>query len=110
MIERRNRLLGLSAPKEKDKPAPIAKKSEKTKVNDKAYKKIVAELFLTSKMCEIKSPVCTKIAQGLHHMKKRGIHLFNKEFLKRSCNACNSFIEANVDWGMEHGFILSKFN
>lgn len=89
---------------------PIDKKSAKTKVSDKEYKKIVSQYFAASNKCEILSPVCTKIMEGLHHMKKRGEFLMDKRFLKRSCNACNSFLEANTDWGIENGFILSKFN
>lgn len=85
-------------------------KSDKKKITDKEYKKIVSQYFSISNKCEIHSPVCTKIMEGLHHMKKRGEFLMDKRFLKRSCNACNSFLEANTDWGIENGFILSKFN
>lgn len=89
----------------------IPTKSKVMTENHKEYKKIVIEMLLKSKRCEINAPdVCSKIAQGLHHMKKRGEFLLDKRFLKRSCNNCNSFLEANTDWGIEHGFILSKFN
>lgn len=88
----------------------IPKKSKSFKITDKEYKKLVVEFALKSKRCEIHSPVCSKIMEGLHHMKKRGEFLLDKRFLKRSCNNCNSFLEANTDWGIEHGFILSKFN
>lgn len=93
--------------------APVTRipaKSKSMTINHKEYKKIVIEMLLKSKKCEIHSPVCTKIAQGLHHMKKRGAFLLDKRFLKRSCNNCNSYLENNTDWGIEHGFILSKFN
>ena len=88
----------------------IATKSKSMTINHKEYRKIVIEMLLKSKKCEIHSPVCSKIAQGLHHMKKRGEFLLDKRFLKRACNNCNSFLEQNTDWGIEHGFILSKFN
>lgn len=88
----------------------ISKKSETFKINDKEYRKLVIEFALKSKKCQIHSPVCTKLMEGLHHKKKRGEFLLDKRFLLRSCNACNDFLEANTDWGIEHGFILSKFN
>lgn len=110
MLKRREKMMGISQPIEKMKIKSIKKKSEKTKLTDKEYKKIVSQYFAQSNKCEIHSPVCSKIMEGLHHLKKRGEFLMDKRFLKRSCNACNSFLEANTDWGIENGFILSKFN
>lgn len=110
ILERRRKMLGLSEPKEDKKPAkinPVAKKREKLQ---KEYRKVVKEMLAKDGRCEIHSPVCTGKAEGLHHIVKRSVkNLMKPENLKRSCNACNSFIEANVDWAQEHGFVKSKF-
>jgi hypothetical protein len=89
-------------------PKKINRESEQRKKDNKEYKKIVIEKMLQSKNCEIKSPVCTKRAEGLHHMKKRGAELLNKKYLKRSCNPCNQYLEEHPNWGKEKGFIISK--
>ena len=100
-----------TAPKQEPKdPKPIAKKSAKRKVEDKVYKKIVAEFFLISKFCEVLSPICTKIAQGLNHKRKRSPKTWlDKENLERCCNACQTYIEENPDWAVEHGHAVSRF-
>lgn len=88
----------------------IAQKSKVMTVNHAAYKKIVIEMLLKSKRCEIHSPVCSKVAQGLHHMRRRGEFLLDKKYLKRACNNCNSYIEQYPEWAIEHGFTLTKFS
>lgn len=77
-------------------------------VDKKEYKKIVKEMLSENSRCELKTPVCTGIAQGLHHQKKRGMNLLNKKFLKRSCNPCNLYVEEHPDYAMEHGLSISK--
>jgi len=88
----------------------IAAKSKTMTINHKEYKKIVVEMLLVSNKCEINSDVCTHTAQGLHHMRGRGEFLLDKRYLKRACNACNSFIESNPDWATENGFLLTRFS
>lgn len=90
-------------------PAPPSKKSDVRKEEEKLYKKIVKDMAAVSNKCEIKSPVCTKIMEGLHHMKKRGANYLNKKFLKRSCNPCNHYIEEHPGWAKENGHSVSKF-
>jgi hypothetical protein len=99
-------------PKEKPLPKPIAKKSKKRQTEEREYKMIVAEKFLESGECELKVPgVCTRKAQGLHHLKKRtGKNYLDKEFLKRACNACNRFCETHPTEAKQMGLVLSKFN
>lgn len=89
---------------------PIAKKSKSMTINHKEYKKIVIEMLLKSKKCEIHSPVCSKIAQGLHHVRKRGEFLLDRRYLKRACNNCNNYCEQYPEWAIEHGFSLTKFS
>lgn len=90
-------------------PKGLNKVADKRKEEDKEYKKIVAQMASTGKKCEIKSPVCTKVMEGLHHMKKRGKHYLDRKFLKRSCNPCNRYLEEHPDWAMENGHSVSKF-
>lgn len=108
--ERRAKMLGLAPEKEEKKPVKIKPFSKKREIKQREYRKLVDELLKKDGRCEINSPVCTKKAQGLHHVVKRSAkNLTDLKNLKRSCNACNDFLEANPDWGAEHGFIISKF-
>lgn len=72
---------------------PLAKRSEKMKVEMKDYKKIVVEMLTESNRCELSTPVCVQIANGLHHKKRRGANLLNKKYLMRACNPCNTYVE-----------------
>ncbi len=95
-------------PELKDKS--IAGKSEKRIKEDKEYKRIVKELMAKSKKCEVCSPVCTQVAQGLHHKQKRSPkNLLNKENLMRACNPCNLWIEENPVESEKLGLTISRF-
>ena len=60
--------------------------------------------------CELKSPVCTGRAQGWDHQQKSTpANRLVRENLKRSCNACNSFKEQNLQWAIANGFHVSRF-
>jgi len=88
----------------------IKPKSEKRTESDKEYSKIVAELLKKSPMCKVKSPVCTKKAQGAHHKQKRSPKNINdKKNLIECCNMCNNYIEEHPDWATENGFSISRF-
>lgn len=92
------------------KPVPVKKVSAKRKVVDKEYKKIVKDLLGKNKRCEVKSPVCTGIAQGLNHKQKRSPKNITKlDNLERACNACNLYIEQNPVWAKEHNHFISKY-
>lgn len=93
----------------KEPKKTIAKKSPKRVKEDPQYKKIVAEMAGISKLCEIKSPDCTRYMQGLQHMKRRGANLLNRKYLIRACNACNLYCETHPKWAFENGFAISKF-
>lgn len=91
-------------------PKKAEKKSDVRKEEEKLYKKIVRQMFAVSNLCELKiAGVCTKIAEGLHHQKKRGANYLNKKFLKRSCNACNNWCEKHPKEAMKVGASVSKF-
>jgi hypothetical protein len=106
MRQRRERMLGIKPPEEKA-VKPIAKKSAKRKTEEKEYKKIVAEMLKADKRCELLTPACTKVAQGLHHMKKRGANYLDRKYLKRACNACNVYVEQHPQYALDNGLSLS---
>lgn len=111
LLARRARMMGTvpSAPP-KEKKA-IAKVSEKRKVEGREYRKIVKEMLAENKFCQVNSPVCTKIAQGLDHIQKRTpANYLDRANLQRSCNACNQYKEEHPEWAEENGKSKSKFN
>jgi len=85
----------------------INKKSEKLAKQEREYKKIVKQMLDENNLCEMLTPICTKIAEGLHHMKRRGINLLNRKYLKRSCNACNGYVEKHPRWAIENKLLVS---
>lgn len=89
------RIYGTHTPK--PAPKPIPKKSAKAKIEDKEYKNIVKQLLSENNQCEMKVPgVCTGLAQGLHHKRKRSKHtLKDRKNLIRACNACNLYCETH---------------
>ena len=103
------RLMGTSIVKESN-PQPIAKKSDKAAKEDRKYKKLVKEMLAQDDRCELKiEGVCTGKAEGLHHLKRRGKNLTNKEFLKRACNACNQHVEQHPLEAIEAGLLSTKY-
>jgi hypothetical protein len=89
-------------------PKPIAKRSEKLdKIMRKEYVPEVKEMIEKGTLCAVNSPVCTKKAQGWHHLQGRGKNLFKKRV--PCCNPCNGFIEQNDLWARNNGWKISKF-
>lgn len=96
--------------KREEKPKGIAKVSEKRKVVNRVYKKIVKDMALANNQCEIKSPECTGLMQGADHIQKRSPgNLTDRKNLKRACNACNLFKELNPQWAIDNGHSKSRF-
>jgi hypothetical protein len=114
LINRRNIALGIKESPEKKKPVglkkqtkPIAQHSKKEAARLREYKKIKDEILAESNLCEMHSPVCTKIATGLQHKKRRGVNLLNKKYLIRSCDPCNLYVEQFPLWALEKGLAIS---
>lgn len=105
----RNHGIGLTI---KKKPEPIAPRSKKlAEVMKKEYVPEVKEMVAANTPCSVKSPECTKTAQGFHHLQGRiGENLTDKKKKVPCCNACNSFIEKNDAWARSNGWKLSKFS
>lgn len=94
---------------EKKKPfRRIARRSKKLASKERQYVKLVREMLAESPYCELSTPDCTGIAQGLHHMKGRGIHLMNRKYLKRACNGCNGYVERHPQYAMDRGLSVSR--
>jgi predicted phosphoadenosine phosphosulfate sulfurtransferase len=91
------------------KPKPIAPRSKKMEeVMRKEYRPQVKEMIKEKTLCAVKSPVCTKIAQGFHHLQGREGKNLTGEKKIPCCNMCNQFIEKNDAWARANGFKLSK--
>lgn len=65
-------------------------------------------MLAQSQVCELNTPDCTRIAEGLHHMKGRGVHLLNRKYLKRACNACNGYVERHPQYALDNGLSVSR--
>lgn len=87
---------------------PIKNKSTKLGKAEREYKKIVVRKLAENPLCEMTTPACTRIAEGLHHMKGRGANLLDEKYLLRSCNACNLYVELHPLWAIEKGLSISK--
>jgi len=110
LIQRRKKMLGIDPPSEKKEQKPIPKVSEKRKITNREYKRLVKDILGKDGNCKIKSPVCTGKASGLHHLQKRSPkNLTKKGNLIPACSACNLFIETDPEWAKENGFTISKF-
>jgi hypothetical protein len=91
---------------------PIEKLSkDRKKVQKKQYVPLVKEILAKNPKCKVKSPVCSGIAQGLHHISGRiGDKLLEKKNVVPCCNKCNLFIEENPVWARANGWKISKFS
>lgn len=108
-------------PKEKKKKyltrKPIKKKfyrikkvSEKRQKQNEEYLPLSKKIRSNNPYCVIKSPVCTKFSQGVHHVSGRvGKDFLDKSKMLPSCNACNQYIEANSSWAKEKGFKKANY-
>lgn len=96
----------------KKQPKPIAPRSKKLEeVMKKEYRPEVKEMVQKNTPCKVQSPICTKIAQGFHHLAGRlGTLLTDKKKKVPCCNACNTFIEKNDAWARSNGWKESKFS
>ena len=60
--------------------------------------------------CKIRSPECSGISQGMHHLEgKETIEkLLNTDKMIPCCNPCNGYVEKFPKWAQERGFKLSR--
>ena len=92
------------------KKKPLPKQSEKRKVDQKEYRKIVKEFLKVDPNCDIKETGCEKKATGLHHKTKRSPSTFlDRKNLIRACNNCQLWVEIHPLEAIEKGYSISKF-
>lgn len=97
-------------PAEKKVLAPLPKVSAKRKQENKQYKKIIKAQFKEDNRCKVNSPDCTGEMEGMNHAQKRSPkNLLDRKNLTPCCNACNRYIENNIDWAKAHGHFVSRF-
>jgi len=86
--------------------------SEKRAKKNIEYSKESKAFIAEHPFCEIQSPVCVRVSQGIHHVKGKSTIslLMDKRFWKRSCNPCNEWIEANDKEARRLGHKKSKHN
>ncbi|MES2620215.1 MAG: hypothetical protein V4615_05115 [Bacteroidota bacterium] len=90
-------------------PKAIAKESKTRQEVNKDYLPAAKQYIKDNPLCKIKSPVCIKKSQHVHHMRGRvGELLTDKKYWMPACDKCNSFIEQNDGWARANGFKLSK--
>ena len=100
-------------PERKKRREPMASKSDKRiaylEESDYAARSAAAR----GKPCEVASPVCTRVAEGLHHVLSRGA-AGGLEAAERlgatldSCNACNEYVEREGRaWAVERGLRMT---
>lgn len=107
LIERTQRA---RIPREKKKPEPIAKRSEKMIDEMKLYKPQVAVYLAKpeNKDCKIKAEgVCQGKATCVNHKKRRGKNLREEKYWEPACEPCNNFCESNPKWAYDNGHLIS---
>jgi hypothetical protein len=96
--------------KEAKKKKPIAQQSEKRKIDQRKYVKIVKDQVKKDDRCMIGSPVCTGKMSGFNHTQKRSPkNLLKKSNLVPCCTACNNFLEKNSKWALDKGHTVSRY-
>ncbi len=97
-------------PAPKKEPVAIKKVANSRKEAEKQYRQKAKKFRQEHPLCEIKSSVCTRKTQGVHHVKGRlGDLLLDEKYWKGACNACNSYVESHPVWAIENGHKISKF-
>lgn len=102
-----NKCRRISTPKKaKKRLKPYSKKRQK---ENRTYFALSKQFVADNPYCAIKSPVCTGMTQGPHHVEGRiGDNLTNMEKCIPSCNPCNGYVEVHDAWARENGFKRSR--
>lgn len=93
----------------KKQPAKIKQVSDRQASLNREYAKESRPVW-KGQPCQIRSPVCTKHAQGIHHRKGKGTKkdLMDKRYWMAACNFCNSYVENHDEWARKLGFKVSR--
>ena len=104
------RAVGSVVPEVIKKVYNIPPRSKKRIAEQKEYVAIVKDKLSKNNKCELNSPVCTGIADGLDHIQKRSPSNFLAiDNLKNCCSPCNLYKELNPKWANDNGFSISRF-
>lgn len=96
-------------PCRKAKKERIKRVSSKTAPKYREYAKRAKEARLLRPYCEMRTPVCTNLTQGIHHPAGRvGDKLLDDPLWMAACNACNDWVEANHEQAVAMGLKISK--
>lgn len=79
--------------KDKAKPKPIKRVSDKRKEENKTYKIVRKAYLVAHPFCEVKLKGCTKIATEIHHDEGRGIKLNDVSTFVAICRNCHNIVE-----------------
>lgn len=85
------------------KAKPVKKESDSMKEIKRELKKLYPVFLAKNPVCNIKSPVCTKVATCINHTRGREGNVLNVEDWESSCTACNSYIESHHSWAQKRG-------
>lgn len=103
--EKKKKIYNLKRTPIKKKFYRVKKVSEKREKENEVYRPISEAFRRDHPVCAIKSPVCTRETQGVHHVQGRvGKDFLDKSKMLPSCNACNQYIESHSKWAKENGF------
>jgi hypothetical protein len=96
---------------EKKKPVKIRPFSKKREKLNRQYS-TESKPRWQGKDCRVRSPVCTRKAQGMHHLagKDTAEKLLDPKNQIPCCNACNTYVEDHDAWARKNGFKVSRLN
>jgi hypothetical protein len=93
--------------KEKKKPKPIKRESEKRKGQNKEYSKLAKEYLLLYPVCEVVE--CHLPSNQVHHMAGRSNEmLLNTDYFLAVCPDCHQRITLDSKWALENGYSLPR--
>jgi hypothetical protein len=94
---------------EKRKQVKIKPVSDKRAALNKKYAEASRPIW-KGQQCQIRSPVCTGKAQGIHHRKGKATAelLMDQRYWMSACNFCNTYVETHDAWARKMGFKLLR--
>jgi hypothetical protein len=108
-LQYRKKLKLESKPPKQKKRYKIAQYSKKRQRANREYSAKTRPLW-QGVPCKIRSPECTGMSQGMHHLKGKATieDLLNTDNMICCCNPCNGYVERHHDWAVRKGFKLSR--
>lgn len=94
---------------EKKQRGKIRQVSAKREALNREYAK-KSRPYWKGKECQIRSPICTGAAQGIHHRKGKETPalLMDKRYWMAACNHCNVYVEVNDAWARKMEYKVSR--